>query len=83
MPWLQVLGIPRDADGNAIQRAYRKKMSEVKGKDEAAAQRIEAAHSQIMMSALTSRLKVSPAVTMLMMVMARGRWRQSAHGGQQ
>lgn len=58
----KVLGIPRDADGNAIQRAYRKKMSEVKGKDEAAAQRIEAAHSQIMMSALTSRLKGNVSV---------------------
>ena len=54
----QVLGVPRDADGNAVQRAYRKRMGEVKGKDEAAAQRIEAAHSQIMMAALTSRLKV-------------------------
>lgn len=58
---MQVLGIPRDADGNAIQRAYRKKMGEVKGKDEAAQQRIEAAHSQIMMAALTSRLKVGGA----------------------
>ena len=45
-----------------IQRAYRKKMGEVKGKDEAAQQRIEAAHSQIMMAALTSRLKVSSAL---------------------
>lgn len=54
----QVLGVPRNADGNAIQRAYKKKLSEVKGRDEAAQQRIEAAHSQIMMAALTSRLQV-------------------------
>ena len=57
--------MPRGADSNAIQRAYRKKMSEVKGKDEAAVQRIEAAHSAIMMAALTSRLAVRPACSLL------------------
>jgi hypothetical protein len=55
---LQVLGLPQGADSTAVQRAYRKRMSEVKGKDDAAAQRIEAAHSTLMMQALTSRLKV-------------------------
>ncbi|KAL4446293.1 hypothetical protein ABPG77_003100 [Micractinium sp. CCAP 211/92] len=54
----QVLGIPRNADSNAIQRAYRKKMSENKN-NEAAMQRLEAAHSQIMMAALTSRLQAA------------------------
>ena len=57
----QVLGVPRNADSISIQRAYRKKVAELKGRDDAAVQRIEAAHSAIMMSALTSRLKV-PAV---------------------
>lgn len=54
---LQVLGVPRNADSTTVQRAYKKKLSEVKG-DEAATQRIEAAHTSIMMGALTSRLKV-------------------------
>ena len=49
------------ADSTAVQRAYRKRLSEVKG-DEAQQQRIEAAHSRIMMSALTSRLKGSVTV---------------------
>lgn len=34
---------------------------QVKGKDEAAQQRIEAAHSQLMMAGLSARLKVRPA----------------------
>ena len=55
---LQVLGVPADADSNAIQRAYRKKVGEFKGKDEAKVQAIEAAHSAIMMRQLTSRLSV-------------------------
>lgn len=81
-PHCQVLGLPQGADSNAVQRAYRRKLSEVKG-DEAAKQRIEvggcrppppapparpppdtsplkrvqAAHSALVMSALTSRLK--------------------------
>ena len=50
--------MPRNADSNAIARAYRKKLSEVKGRDEAAQQRIEAAHSAIMMAGLTARLQV-------------------------
>lgn len=53
----QVLGIPRNADSVSIQRAYKKRLAEVKGRDEAAQQRIEAAHSAIMMASLTSRLQ--------------------------
>ncbi|KAI7841013.1 hypothetical protein COHA_005241 [Chlorella ohadii] len=53
----QVLGVPPNADSTTIQRAYKKKLSEVKGKDEAAQQRIEAAHSQLMMAGLSARLK--------------------------
>ena len=54
----QVLGIPRNADSVTLQRAYKKKLSDAKG-NEAAVQRIEAAHSNIMMSSLTSRLQVT------------------------
>lgn len=57
----QVLGIPRNADYNAIQRAYRKKVVEAVGND-AEKLRIEAAHSSIMMSALTSRLQGNTSV---------------------
>ncbi|EFN52222.1 hypothetical protein CHLNCDRAFT_139072 [Chlorella variabilis] len=58
----EVLGIPSNADYNAIQRAYKKRVSEVKGRDEAALQQIEAAHSAIMMAQLTSRLKGNVSV---------------------
>ena len=58
VPAAQVLGLPTNADYNAIQRAYKKRMSEVKGRDEAEQARIEAAHSRLMLSALTSRLQV-------------------------
>lgn len=51
-----VLGVPRGADSNSVQRAYRKRLSEVKG-NEAAKRRVEMAHSALMMSTLTSRLK--------------------------
>ena len=58
---LQVLGIPRNADSTTVQRAYKKQMAELKGRrgaaDEAAAARLEAAHSALMMAALTSRLQ--------------------------
>lgn len=52
----QVLGLPKNADYDAIQRAYRKKTAEHKGDDEAI-QRIEVAHSSLMMSALTARMQ--------------------------
>lgn len=59
----QVLGVPRNADANAIARAYRKKISEVRGRDgmEGEQARIEAAHSAIMMAGLTARLQVRPS----------------------
>ncbi|KAL4854407.1 hypothetical protein ACK3TF_004916 [Chlorella vulgaris] len=60
-PW-KVLGVPKGADTNAVQRAYKLRMSEVRGRDEAAQQQIEAAHSAIMMAALSSRLKGNVSV---------------------
>ena len=58
---MQVLGIPKNADFNAIQRAYRKKIVEAVA-NEVEKARIEAAHSSIMMSALTSRLQGNTSV---------------------
>ena len=54
-----MLGLPGSADSDAVARAYRVKLREA-GKDDAAKQRIESAHSSIMMAALTSRLKARP-----------------------
>lgn len=54
----QILGIDTDADTNAINRAYRQKKYDARN-DPEASQRIEAAHSSLMMSALTARMKVS------------------------
>ena len=54
----QVLKIPQNADYNAIQRAYRKAVADARGAgNDAETARIEAAHSSLMMSALTSRLQ--------------------------
>lgn len=53
----QVLGVERDADTNAINRAYTQRKFHARG-NEAATQRIEAAHSKLMMEALNARLKV-------------------------
>ncbi len=50
-----VLGVPRDADSNAINRAYSQKKYAARGND-AAVQAIEAAHSALMMSALSARM---------------------------
>lgn len=52
-----MLGVPRNADSVQLQRAYKKKLADAKGNEELT-QQIEAAHSSIMMSALTSRLQV-------------------------
>eukprot|EP00879_Flechtneria_rotunda_P007088 GHRR01007440.1.p1 GENE.GHRR01007440.1~~GHRR01007440.1.p1 ORF type:complete len:257 (+),score=71.45 GHRR01007440.1:107-877(+) len=52
----KVLGVAPDADTNAINRAYSQKKYAARGND-ALSQQIEAAHSQIMMSALTRRMK--------------------------
>jgi hypothetical protein len=54
--YTQVLGLPQNADYNAIQRAYKKKTFENRGND-AELQRLEAAHSTLMMSALTARMQ--------------------------
>jgi len=52
----KVLGIDQDADTNAINRAYRQKKYDARN-DPEASQKIEAAHSSLMMSALTARMK--------------------------
>lgn len=52
-----MLGVPRDADSNTINRAYRQKKWDAKA-DAEALQRIEAAHSSLMMAALQARMKV-------------------------
>jgi len=57
----KVLGVPANADSNTLQRVYKRKLYEARG-NEAEIQRIEAAHSSIMMSALTSRLKGGSSV---------------------
>ena len=54
---MQVLGIPRNADSNQIARVYRKKIAEAKG-SESETDRIEKAHTSIMMAGLISRLSV-------------------------
>jgi hypothetical protein len=59
-----VLGIDRDADTNAINRAYTQKKYAAR-EDPALTQQIEAAHSSLMMAALSQRMKgkaVSKAV---------------------
>jgi hypothetical protein len=73
MRLMQVLGIPKNADYNAIQRAYKKKLSETLGND-AEKQRIEAAHSSLMMSALTSRLSGSAPVDKSVLYADRARF---------
>ena len=56
--YTQVLGLPRKADSAQINRVYKKKLAEARG-NEAETSRIEAAHTSIMMSGLSSRLSVS------------------------
>jgi len=56
----KVLGLPRDADNNAVNRAFRIKQSEARG-DDAETARLEAAHSALMMAALASRVRGSGA----------------------
>ena len=53
----QVLGIRPDTSSETMQRAYKKRLSEAKG-DKARIAAVEDAHSQIMMSNLSARLKV-------------------------
>ncbi|WIA38144.1 hypothetical protein OEZ86_001502 [Tetradesmus obliquus] len=52
----KVLGIDRDADTNTINRAYTVKKYAARGND-ALSQQIEAAHSALMMAALSQRMK--------------------------
>lgn len=52
----KVLGVPPDADNNAINRAFRVKKFEARGNDAETA-RLEAAHSALMMAALASRVR--------------------------
>lgn len=70
---LQVLGLPNNADYNAIQRAYKKKLSESRG-DDAAIARIEEAHSSLMMNALTSRLQGNAQVDKNVLYADRARY---------
>lgn len=70
---LQVLGIPKNADYNAIQRAYKKKISDFRGND-AETSRIEAAHSSLMMNALTSRLQGNAEVDKNILYADRARY---------
>lgn len=53
----QVLGVTPEADSNEINRAYTRKKYENRG-NTAMTQKIEAAHSQLMLSAFTNRMKV-------------------------
>ncbi|KIY94548.1 glycosyl hydrolase [Monoraphidium neglectum] len=51
-----VLGVPADSDQNAINRAYSLKKYAARGNDAETA-RLEAAHSKLMMGALSARIK--------------------------
>jgi DNA polymerase delta subunit 1 len=53
------LGLPANANSEAIQRAYRLRMSELKkgSNNDAEIQRVEAAHGRLMLSAFSARLK--------------------------
>ena len=55
---LQVLGLSRGADSNAVNRAYKRLVFENRQNDAEKA-RIESAHSSIMMSQLSARMKAS------------------------
>lgn len=52
----KILGVPRGADTNTINKALSKKKWEAKDND-AMLQKLDAAHSQLMLSALTARVK--------------------------
>jgi curved DNA-binding protein CbpA len=54
---VQVLGIGPDADNNEINRAYAKKKYEYRH-DTANLQKVEQAHSSLMLSAFSRRVKV-------------------------
>jgi hypothetical protein len=56
----QLLGVPADADSDTVNRAYNRKKYEARGNDAAMA-RLEAAHSKIVMAALSARLAGGPS----------------------
>ncbi len=56
--------MPKNADSAAILRAYRNKLRDAKGND-AATERIEAAHTSLLMRGLNSRLTVRLAAAAL------------------
>ncbi len=53
---LQVLGLSRTANSDAVNRAYKRKLADARGNDAEKA-KIESAHSIIMMSQLSARMK--------------------------
>ena len=53
---MQVLGVSRGVNSDAVNRAYKVKITEARGNDAEKA-RIENAHSTIMMSQLSARMK--------------------------
>ena len=57
--YLQVLGLSRDANSDAVSRAYKKRLTDARGNDTEKA-KIENAHSIIMMSQLSARMKAGP-----------------------
>lgn len=65
--------MPPNADYNAIQRAYKKRLSESRG-DDAAIAMIEQAHSSLMMNALTSRLQGNAQVDKNVLYADRARY---------
>ena len=68
----QVLSLPKNADSEAILRAYRKKLRDNRGND-AALERIEAAHTALLMRGLSSRLAVR-ALLLLLYTLGLLRW---------
>ncbi len=55
----QVLGLSPGANSEAVQRSYRRALNDAKrANDKGRVENIEAAHTSIMMSGLTARMKV-------------------------
>jgi hypothetical protein len=54
---MQALGLSPNANSEAVQRSYRRALNDAKG-DKGRIEKIEAAHTRIMMSGLTQRMKV-------------------------
>lgn len=60
----QVLGLSPGANSEAVQRSYRRAKNDAKG-DKSRIEKIEAAHTSIMMSGLSQRMKVRAGSCML------------------